>query len=124
MDSTVWIAVIVGILAAVITGGVVYYRKKTKEMYQLFEQVQESLKQVPKQKKQSFILLMFKESVRSAKSKTAPNQGRFNDPKVLDAQLVQMSSILKDRSKVSDKKMKHALQLYDNYVNWEKKKIS
>ena len=123
MDSTFWI--VAGItLGAVIAGGIFYYRKKTKEMHQMFEYIQETVKQVPKQKKQSFTLFMFKESVKAAKSKTPVNQGRFNDPKILEAQLVQMSTILKDRSKVTDKKMKQALQMFDSYNNWEKKKIS
>lgn len=120
MDSTIWIVAGI-ILVTAIAGGVFYYSKKTKEMHQMFKHVQETVKQVPKQKKQSFILFMFKESVRAAKSKSAVNQGRFNDPRILEAQLVQMSSILKDRSKVSDKKMKQALQMYDSYTNWEKK---
>jgi hypothetical protein len=123
MDLTLWL-VAGGILGIAITGAVVYYRRKTKQMHQMFDHVQETVKQVPKQKKQSFILFMFKESVKASKSKTSVNQGRFNDPRILEAQLIQMSSILKDRSKVSDKKMKQALQLYDNYTTWEKKKVS
>jgi translation elongation factor EF-Tu-like GTPase len=121
MDSTtIWI-IAGSILVGAVIGAVVYYRKKTKEMHEMFKHVQETVKQVPKQKKQSFILFMFKESVRAAKSKTTVNQGRFNDPRILEAQLIQMSGILKDRSKVSDKKMKQALQMYDSYTNWEKK---
>ncbi len=120
MDSTVWI--IIGIiLVGAIVGGVFYYRKRSKEMFQMFAQVQEQVKQVPNQKRQSFTLLMFRESVRAAKSKTPVSQSRFTDPKILDAQLVQMSSILKDRSKVTDKQMKQALQMYDSYVAWLKK---
>lgn len=121
MDSTIWI-IIGAVLIGAIGGFAVYYRKKTKEMHQLFEQVQENVRQVPKQKTQSFILLMFKETVRASKSKTVVSPGRFNDPKILEAQLIQMSSILKDRSKVSDKQMKQALHLYDSYAAWEKKK--
>ena len=87
----------------------------------MFAQVQEQVRQVPNQKRQSFTLLMFRESVLAAKSKTPVSQSRFTDPKILDAQLVQMSSILKDRSKVTDKQMKQALQMYDSYVAWLKK---
>jgi LPXTG-motif cell wall-anchored protein len=123
MESTIWIVIGVVLIAA-IAGFAVYYRKKKKEMHQMFEHVQASVKQVPKQKMQSFILLMFKESVRAAKSKNPTSQVRFNDSKFLEPQLIQMSSILKDRSRVSDKQMKHALQLYDNYAAWNKKKIS
>ena len=89
----------------------------------MFEQISQSSKQVPKQRKHSFILFMFKESILSAKNKKANPQGKMNNPKYVESQLLQMGSILKDPSKVTDKNMKRALQMYDAYLQWEKTKI-
>lgn len=119
MDSTTWI-IILGVLAAAVAGAVVYYRRKNRDLIQLFVQVSEMSRQVPQQKKQSFLLLMFKESLRAAKAKKAVAQARLSDPRQLEAQLVQMGSVLKDRSKVTDKQMKQALQMLDSYLKWEK----
>lgn len=92
-------------------------------MNQMFEQVFDSSKQVPKQKKHSFLLFMFKESILSAKNKKANPQSKMNNQKYVESQLIQMGSILKDPSKVTDKKMKQALQLYNTYLKWEKTKF-
>lgn len=121
MDMTTW-GVILVVVAALIGGAVYFYRSKAKQMVQLFEQVLEATKQVPAAKKQSFILLMFKESARAAKAKKKEPQRRINDPKQLEVQMLQMTSILKDRSKVTDKQMKQALQMFDSYLAWEKKR--
>lgn len=123
MDNTIWIVTFV-VLSVAVSGAVFYYRRRKNEVQQLFEQISESAKQVPQQKKPSFILLMFRESARASKAKKADAPRRINDPKQLEAQLIQMASILKDRSKVSDKDMKRALQMYDSYMEWEKKQSS
>lgn len=120
MDTTTWI-VIASVLALSVGGAVFYYRRKNKEVQQLFQQIAESVKQVPQQKKQSFTLLMFKESIRAAKNKESNMMRRINDPKQLEIQLIQMGSILKDRTKVTDKQMKRTLQMFDSYVAWERK---
>lgn len=101
-----------------------YFRKKNQE--QLFAQVFETSRQVPKQKKNSFLLLMFKESLvqskRKSKKKSAAISGNLNNPKYLEVQLIQMGNILKDPSKAKDKTIKRALFLLKEYYAWEKKK--
>lgn len=122
MDLTNWIILGVGVVALGV-GAVLYYRKKQKEMITGFENITEMLKQVPKQKKQSFILFMFREGVRAGKkANTASVQNKMNDPRYVEVQLLQMNLILKDRTKVTDKKVKQALQMYDSYFTWEKSK--
>lgn len=123
MDTTTWL-VILGVLTASVGGAYIYYRRRAKDVQQLFEQVSESAKQIPQQKRPSFILFMFKESVRASKAKKGTPPRSNSDPKQLEAQLVQMTFILKDRSKVTDKNMKRALQTYDSYKEWEKKRTS
>jgi len=123
MDMMNWF--IIGIvLVASVAGAVVYYRKRQKQMYEGFEQIAAMLKQVPKQKKQNFLLFMFRESARAGKNKDVNIQGKLNDQKYLEVQLLQMSLILKDRSRTKDKKMKQALRMYDSYLLWEKSKRS
>lgn len=124
MHTTTWIIfIIIFILILAIIGFIFYLRVRRKKLYQMFEQVFESSKQMPKQKKHSFLLFMFKESVVSAKNKNANAQNRMNNPKYVESQLLQMGSILKDPSKVTDKNMKRALQMYDAYLQWEKSKF-
>lgn len=122
MHTTTWITILV-ILILVILGLIFYLHIRKKRMNQMFEQVFDSSKQVPKQKKHSFLLFMFKESILSAKNKKANPQSRMNNQKYVESQLIQMGSILKDPSKVTDKKMKQALQLYNTYLKWEKSKF-
>ena len=124
MDSTTWIIIIGVGLVAIIVAAVLFYLKKQKAMTQGFEQITEMLKQVPKQKKQSFILFTFRESARAGKNGKANLQSKMNDPKYVEVQLLQMNLILKDRTKVKDKKIKQALQMYDAYLTWEKSKVS
>lgn len=99
-----------------------HFRKKNQE--QLFNQVFITAKQVPKQKRNSFLLLMFKESLLASKKKSKSKQvsGNLNNPKYLEVQLLQMSKILKDSSNVKDKNIKRALLLLKEYYAWEKKK--
>ncbi|MFT9493989.1 hypothetical protein [Anaerosolibacter sp.] len=101
-----------------------YYRKRNIE--KLFNQTYEMIKQVPKQKKNSFLLLMFKESLAVSKKKSdkASFSGKFNNPKFLEIQLVQMANILKNPEKVQDKTIKRALNLVSQYQAWEKLKTT
>ncbi|MCT4660885.1 MAG: hypothetical protein N4A40_03415 [Tissierellales bacterium] len=126
MSSTAWI-ITGSVLVATAIGGVVLYRHRKKSLDTFFNQVYMQSKQIPKKKKNGFLLLMFKESVLSSKKKGKAKgdmtsfTNKLQNPKYLNVQLVQMSSILRDRSKVKDKKMKRALALYDSYFQWEKK---
>lgn len=128
MNTTI-IMILVAIVLVV--GGLLglgYYRKK--QLDQFFAQVYENVKQVPKQKKNSFLLLMFKESVtaskkkKKSKNKNATGMEQLNNPKYVEIQLIQMTNILKDPSKVEDKTIKSALQLLNDYQKWEKEKAS
>jgi hypothetical protein len=112
--------VIVIVLALLICGGVFLYFKRKKNMDQMFLQVYESSKQIPKQKKQSFLLLMFNENIQAAKNKNASPKGRLNNPKYVEIQMIHMANILRDRSKVTDKNLKRALYTLDAYLQWEK----
>lgn len=114
--------IIVGVVLLAIAGIVIYYRKRQETMFQSFEQMAAMLKQVPTQKQQSFLLFMFRESARAGKNVNTNIQSKLNDPKYLEVNLLQMSVILKDRSKVKDKKLKQALRMYDAYVMWDKSK--
>lgn len=122
MNLTVWIILLV-ILIIAITASIFYIRSRRKRMYQTFEKISQSAKQVPKQKKYCFILFTFKENVISAKNKKTNSQIKMNNPKFVESQLIQMGSILKDPSTVTDKNMKQALKIYDTYIQWEKKKF-
>lgn len=117
--------IILGVLLVVGVGVVFYlsYNRK-RNLDKLFEQVSEAVKTIPKQKKNNFLLFMFKDSMSAAskKSKKPSALEKNISPKQLDIQLIQMSTILKDRSKVTDKKTKNALKLLDDYLAWEKKK--
>lgn len=117
--------IIIGVIVVLaIAAAVAYFYWRNKNLSQLFNDVYLSSTQIPKQKRTAFLLLMFRESLAASKKKqTQPGgMGKFNNPKFLEVQLLQMSTILKDRSKVKDKQMKRALQLLDAYILWEKKK--
>lgn len=120
MDTKVVIIGILIVLAIVAGIGFVMYRKRNLEVF--FTQIQQETKRFPKQKRNSFLLLMFKESLLSAKNKNKSNSSvnKLQNPKYLELQLVQMSAILRDPSKVKDKTMKKALKLLDTYHQWEK----
>ncbi len=67
MDTTTM--VIIGVTIALLIGGAYFFvRYRKTKLEELFVQVYETSKQVPKQKKNSFLLLMFKEAM-SAKKK-------------------------------------------------------
>jgi len=115
----------IGVVISLGVGGLValsYYRKRN--ITKLFEQVYETSKQIPKKKKNSYLLLMFKETMTASKkkSKAASNASKLNNPKYVEIQLIQMSKILKNTSDIQDKTMKRALQLFNSYQVWEKEK--
>ena len=104
--------------------GVAFYHYRKRNVDKFFNQVYDQTKQIPKQKKNSFLLLIFKESLSASKNKSNPSAfaNKLQNPKFLEVQLIQMSNILKDRSNVQDKTMKRALSLLDHYHGWEKAK--
>ncbi|SHJ64898.1 hypothetical protein SAMN02745975_02556 [Geosporobacter subterraneus DSM 17957] len=114
------------VLSLGIGAGVTFYYYRKRNIEKFFNQVYEQTKQVPKQKKNSFLLLMFKETLSASAKKSDPSSfaGKFQNPKYLDIQLVQMSQILKDSSKVQDKIIKRALNLLSQYQAWEKAKMA
>lgn len=114
--------IIIGVITCLAIGAffaVRYYKKKN--ITKLFEQIYVNAKQIPKQKKNSFILLMFMEAMSASlkKSKSTSNVNKLNNPKYLEIQLLQMSKILKDSSNVTDKKTKQSLRLLNDYLAWE-----
>ena len=119
--------IIGAILVIIAIGALValfYFKKRNVE--KLFIQTHEMAKQVPRQKKNSFLLLIFKESLSASKNKKNANSlaTKLNNPKFLNIQLIQMSKILKNTSEVKDKKVKRALTLLDQYKEWEKAKVA
>ncbi|MBI9013156.1 MAG: hypothetical protein JEZ08_13060 [Clostridiales bacterium] len=114
--------IIIGVITCLAIGAffaVRYYKKRN--ITKLFEQIYVNAKQIPKQKKNSFILLMFMEAMSASlkKSKSNGNMNKLNNPKYLEIQLLQMSKILKDSSNATDKKTKQSLRLLNDYLAWE-----
>ncbi|WP_129596203.1 hypothetical protein [Anaerophilus nitritogenes] len=114
------------IVGLAIGGGFTFFRYKKRNLEKLFTQTYEMTKQIPKQKKNSFVLLMFKESLLSSKNKKDKNSisNKLNNPKYVNIQLMQMSNILKNRSKVHDKTIQRALNLLNTYQAWETDKLT
>jgi hypothetical protein len=125
--------ILIGVATALVIGGAIalyYYRKKS--LTKLFDQVYESAKQVPKQKKTRFLLLMFMETMAESKkkpkkkskenSKSTASVNKLNNPKYLELQLLRMSKILKAGPKGQNKKTKQSLRLLKDYLAWEEKK--
>ena len=114
------------IISITVVAGITFYRYKKRNFENFFNQAREMAKQVPKQNKNSFLLLIFKESLSSSKNKKAKNSlsSKLSNPKYLNIQLVQMSNILKNRAKVTDKTNKKALKLLSTYQTWEKGKFA
>ncbi len=125
MENTNMIIIIATALAVIVAAIAAYHYKK-KNLNKLFEQAYDSSKQVPKQKKNSFLLLMFMESVSASmkKTKSSANVNKLNNPKYLEIQLIQMTKIIKSGTKGKDKKTKRALRLLKDYQAWEVKKNS
>lgn len=120
MDMTTM--VIVGLILLGIGGAVAFYFYKKKNLETLFNQVYETSKQVPAKKRNSFLLLMFKEAMSAAKKKSKTTGERLNNPKYVEIQMIHMSKILKDPTNVTDKTIKKSLNLYNSYLIWEKAK--
>lgn len=123
MDSTTMI--IIGVITIILIGGFIGLRLfKKKNITKLFEQIHMTSRQIPKQKKNSFILLMFMETMNNSlsKSKAAASMNKLSNPKYLEVQLIKMSKILKDTSNVTDKKTKQSLKLLNEYQTWEEAK--
>lgn len=110
-----------GIITLGVGAGAAFLYYKKRKLDTFFAQICEETKQVPKQKKNSFLLLMFKESVlaSSKKSNSSSFANKLQNPKFLNVHLIQMATILKDPSNVKDKNMKKALNLYKGYQAWE-----
>jgi len=117
---------VVAILVLVVGAGAAFYYYRKRNLEKFFNQIYEESKQVPKQKKNSFLLLMFKESLSASKKKSDKSAfaSRLKNPKYLNIQLVQMSRILKDTSNVQDKTIKKSLNLLSAYQTWEKAKVA
>jgi len=118
--------IVVGILLLVVGVGAAFYFYRKRSLEKFFNQIYEESKQVPKQKKNSFLLLMFKESLSASKNKSDQSAfaSRLKNPKYLNIQLVHMSRILKDTSNITDKTIKKSLNLLSAYQAWEKAKIA
>ncbi len=119
--------VIIGVVLLLGVGAFIalnHYKKKN--ITQLFEQVYMTSRQVPRQKKNSFLLLMFKETLSNSfnKSKSQASMDKLQNPKYLEIQMMQMTKILKDNSLANDKPTKRALTLLSEYQTWEKEKNS
>jgi len=116
--------IILAVIVLAVAGFFVLRHYKNKNLEQLYNQVYETSKQVPKQKKMSFLLLMFRETMLASKKKTRASAGgeKLNNPKYLGIQMMQMTKVLKDRENVQDKMMKRSLTLLDSYLVWEGKK--
>lgn len=116
--------IILAVIVIGVAGFFVLRHYKNKNLEQLYNQVYETSRQVPKQKRMSFLLLMFRETMLASKKKTRASAGgdKLNNPKYLGIQMMQMTKVLKDRENVQDKTMKRSLTLLDSYLVWEEKK--
>lgn len=121
MDTKTMIIYVLIALAG--SGAIAWYYYRKKSAIKLYEEVFEQAKQVPKQKRMNFLLMMFRDSVAAQKKKTQ-SMARYSNPKYVEAQLLLMNKALKDRKSVKDKNLKKALIILDNYLSWEKKKFS
>jgi len=115
------------VIVLAIAAAVTYYIFRKRNLDKMFNDVFVTSKQVPKQKRNSYLLLMFQTSIAASKSKdTTPEAAyaKLNNPKYLELQLIKMSTYIKDRDKVKDKTIKRSLQLLDAYLIWEKNKLA
>ncbi len=118
MDTTTWI--IIGAVIIIGAGaGLYYYRKRT--LLKMFQEVYQNSAQIPKQNKNSFLLLMFKESMTKPKDKTKKPGDNLKNQKFVQIQMIKMNKVLKDTASVKDKPTKRALVLLNDYLAWEKK---
>lgn len=124
MDFNIFI--VVGIIAVVLIAGyvgLIFFNKS--RMSKLFEQIYQSAKQVPKQKKNSFVLLMLVETISSSRKGSKTTSSKLNNQKYIEFQMIQMTRILNKSVSPPDKRTKQALKMLGNYQNWEaNKKVS
>ena len=121
MDTKTMIIYVLIALAG--SGAIAWYYYRKKSAVKLYEEVFLQAKQVPKNKRMNFLLMMFRDSVAAQKKKTQ-SMAPYSNPKYVEAQLLLMQRALKDRKNVKDKNLKRALIILDNYLAWEKKKLS
>ncbi|MBN2795652.1 MAG: hypothetical protein JXR88_09615 [Clostridia bacterium] len=120
MGSTT-LTVIAIISVIIIAAGIAVHFYKKRNIKKLFESIQFNLGQVPKNKKNSFILLMLIETMTAPmnKGKAAAQMSKLNNPKYLNLQMMQMTRILSNPESVKDKRTKQALKLHTEYRAWE-----
>ncbi len=113
---------IITAIVLIIAAGAGYLYFKQRNTQKLFQEARNMASQVPKQKKNGFLLLMFKEALSASKDKNKQSalSAKFNNPKYLNLQLIQMNRAIKNPENISDKKMKNALKLLSQYQRWEK----
>ncbi len=123
MTTQTWMIYIgLAVLGSLVVG-YFYYRKKLET--KLFDEVFEQSKMIPKQKKNTFLLMIFRDTVANQKKKAkTQSMAKYTNPKYVEAQMLIMKKALNNRANVKDKNMKKALTLLDAYLIWEKKKIS
>lgn len=122
--STTTMIVIAVITVLVILAGIGVHFYKKKNIAKLFESIQFNMHQVPKNKKNGFILLMLMETMTAPmnKSKAAAQMSKLNNPKYLNIQMLKMNNILSNPDDVKDKRVKQALKLHKQYKAWEENK--
>ncbi|MCT4632416.1 MAG: hypothetical protein N4A76_06735 [Firmicutes bacterium] len=117
MIAGIVVVIVIGALAAL------YFNRK-RGMEQLFQHVYDNARQVPGKKRKSFLLFMFRETITTPrnKKKAAAHASKLNNRVYVETQMVKMTNILKDTSKVTDKTIKRALTMLQQYYIWEKAK--
>lgn len=122
--STTTMIVLAVITVLVILAGIGVHFYKKKNIAKLFESIQFNMHQVPKNKKNGFILLMLMETMTAPmnKSKAAAQMSKLNNPKYLNIQMLKMNNILSNPDDVTDKRTKQALKLHKQYKAWEENK--
>lgn len=121
MDTTMIIMTAVIAIGGSAAIGLYYYRKRNSE--KLYGQVFEQAKQVPKNKRKNFLLLMFRDSLTANKKGKSQSLATYSNPKYVEAQLLLMAKTLKDPSKVKDKHLKRAIALLNDFNKWERKRL-
>ncbi|MCH4889515.1 hypothetical protein EZV73_18180 [Acidaminobacter sp. JC074] len=122
METWITIGIIVLVFVLAIIGFNIYRKKQVEK---LFVELKNSSKQVPKSKRNSFILLMLSESMSASprKSKRNDHMAKLNNPKYLEIQMIKMGKLLKDPSTAENKTAEQALKLFRDYQSWEEKSL-
>lgn len=115
--------IILGIIALVLVAGFIGINIFNKfRMGKLFAQISMTSQQVPRQKRNSFILLMLVETIAASKKRSKTTSSKLNNQKYIEIQMMQMSKILNKSSQPQDKTTKQALKLLTTFHKWEAKK--